>query len=141
MVSVGRVLFAALQHAVPPRVTYHGLPFLLAATFVLISLVPDGNATLGVLAFGLAGLGCSALLPLTISFGEEAFAALSAIVAGGIIAAYQAGYGLAAFGVGPLLDGGVQLSTVYGLGAVVAVALGLCSFAVVGRRPHAEEAV
>jgi hypothetical protein len=94
-----------------------------------------------VLAFGLAGLGCSALLPLTISFGEEEFAALSAIVAGGIIAAYQAGYGLAAFGVGPLLDGGVQLSTVYGLGAVVAVALGLCSFAVAGRRPHAQEAV
>ena len=29
------------------------------------------HATAGVLAFGLAGLGCSALLPLTISFGQR----------------------------------------------------------------------
>jgi hypothetical protein len=36
----------------------------------------------------------------------------------------------AAFGVGPLVDGGVELSTIYGFGALVAVALGLWSFVV-----------
>ncbi len=54
------------------------------------------------LAFGLAGLGCSALLPLTISFGQEELTAVSAAAAGGVIAFYQLGYGIAAFGVGPL---------------------------------------
>jgi fucose 4-O-acetylase-like acetyltransferase len=37
-------------------------------------------AVLGVLAFGLAGLGCSALLPLTISFGQEELVVMSASV-------------------------------------------------------------
>ena len=41
---------------------------------------------------------------------------MSAAAAGGVIAFYQVGYGLAAFGVGPLLDHGVELPTVYKLG-------------------------
>ena len=56
----------------------------------------------GILAFGLTGLGCSALLPLTISFGQEDMKVIAASVAGGLIAFYQMGYGIAAFGVGPL---------------------------------------
>jgi predicted MFS family arabinose efflux permease len=135
MVTVGRVLFAAIQRVVPPRLTYHVLPFVLAGAFVLISLLPDDEPALGVLAFGLAGLGCSALLPLTISFGQEELTALSAAVAGGVIAFYQLGYGIAAFGVGPLVDSGVELSTVYAAAAGVAVVMGVCSFGVAMRRP------
>jgi hypothetical protein len=56
---------------VPSRVAYHLLPFVLAAAFAIVALLPDDEPALGVLAFGLAGLGCSALLPLTISFGQE----------------------------------------------------------------------
>jgi hypothetical protein len=59
---------------------------------------------------------------------------MSAAVAGGVIAFYQVGYGIAAFGVGPLVDNGVSLATVYGWTAVVAAAMTLVSFAVV-RRP------
>ena len=99
---------------------------------------PTTSRRKGVAAFGLAGLGCSALLPLTISFGQEELSAVSAAVAGGVIAAYQLGYGIAAFGVGPLLDGGVELPTLYAVAAVVAVAMGLLSFVVAGRRPSAE---
>ena len=135
MVTVGRVLFAAVQRVVPPRLTYHVLPFVLAGAFVLIYLLPDDEPGLGIVAFGLAGLGCSALLPLTISFGQEELTALSAAVAGGVIAFYQLGYGIAAFGVGPLVDSGVELSTVYGLAALVAVVMGVGSFAVAIRRP------
>ena len=91
--------------------TYHVLPFVLAGAFVIIALLPEGATGLGVLAFGLAGLGCSALLPLTISFGQEELTAISAAMAGGVIAFYQLGYGIAAFGVGPLVDGGVKLSS------------------------------
>jgi predicted MFS family arabinose efflux permease len=130
MVTVGRVVFAAVDRWLPVRVTYHVLPFLLAGTFVLIALLPDGSTAGGVLAFGLAGLACSALLPLTIGFGQVELAGISAAVAGGVIAFYQLGYGIAAFGVGPLLDGGVSLPTIYGASAVIAVALGLASFGV-----------
>ena len=134
MVTVGRIGFAALQRVVPPRLTYHVLPFGLAAVFVLIAVLPDDDAALGILAFGLAGLGCSALLPLTISFGQGELTAFAAAAAGGVIAFYQLGYGIAAFGVGPLVDSGVELSTIYGLAAIVAVAMGAWSFAVAGGR-------
>src|SRR5215469_4025769 len=66
----------------------------------------------GILGFGLAGLACSALLPLSISFGGSEFPRLTALVSGELIAFYQVGYGLAAFGVGPLHDrAGLPLST------------------------------
>jgi len=135
MVTVGRVFFAAVQRTISARVTYHLLPFVLAGAFVLIALLPRDEPALGTLAFGIAGLGCSALLPLTISFGQEELTTLAAAAAGGVIAFYQLGYGVAAFGVGPLLDSGVELSTVYALAALVAVAMGLWSFAVAGHRP------
>jgi MFS family permease len=90
---------------------------------------------LGLLAFGLAGLGCSALLPLTISFGQEQLTVMSASVAGGVIAFYQLGYGIAAFGAGPLQDAGVGLSAIFGLTAVAAVVMGGLSFVVAARQP------
>jgi predicted MFS family arabinose efflux permease len=135
MVTAGRVFFAAVQRIVPARLTYHVLPFFLTAVFVLIAVLPDDEPALGILAFGLAGLGCSALLPLTISFGQGEFTAVSAAVAGGIIAFYQLGYGIAAFGVGPLLDSGVELPTVYAFAAAAAGVMGIWSFAVARRRP------
>jgi len=137
MVTVGRVVFAAVDRWLSVRTTYHALPFLLAGTFALIALLPEGDATTGILAFGLAGLGCSALLPLTIGFGERELASFAAAMAGGVIAAYQVGYGIAAFGVGPLLDHGVELPTIYGSTALVALAMGIASFAVVRREAPA----
>ena len=145
MVTVGRILFAAVARWVPERLTYHALPFALAATFGLIALLPDDTPGWGIVAFGLAGLGCSALLPLTIGFGQEEFATIAAAVAGGIIAFYQFGYGIAAFGIGPLLDAGVGLPAVYAAAAGIAVVMGLLSFVVArraaesgreGSRPH-----
>ncbi len=135
MVTAGRVLFAAVERWIPGRLTYHGLPFLLAGAFVLVARIPAGDEWLGVAGFALAGLGCSALLPLTIGFGEEELAAIAATVAGWVIASYQVGYGIAALGVGPLLGSGRSLSTVYELAAAVAVAMAALSFLVVRRPP------
>jgi predicted MFS family arabinose efflux permease len=135
MVTFGRVLFAAVERWLAVRVTYHVLPFLLAATFGLIALLPDGATGGGIVAFGLAGLGCSALLPLTIGFGQKELATMAAALAGGVIAFYQLGYGIAAFGVGPLLDAGVTMPTIYGGAAIVAVAMGMASFAVTRAAP------
>jgi fucose permease len=128
MVTVGRLGLAAARRWVPTRVAYHTLPFVLVGTFALAAVLPVGHVWAGVALFALAGLGCSALLPLTISLGQEALPAMSASVAGGIIAAYQVGYGIAAFGVGPLLSAGHTLSGIYGLTGFVAAAAGLLSF-------------
>ena len=134
MVTVGRVLFAAVERRFPSGRTYHLLPFVAAGAFVAIAALPPGAPALAVLAFGLAGLGCSALLPLTIGFGQEKLAGIGAAVAGGLIAVYQVGYGIAAFGVGPLERfAGLDLSTIYGWTAVVALAMGALSFVVVRR--------
>jgi MFS family permease len=135
MVTVGRVVFAAVQKWIPSRMTYHVLPFVLAGAFAVVALLPEDEPALGVFAFGLAGLGCSALLPLTISFGQGELTDFSARVAGGVIAFYQVGYGVAAFGVGPLLAGGVSLPQIYASAAVIAVILGGWSFLVAGRQP------
>ena len=130
MVTVGRIGVAALQRVLPTSRTYHLLPFLLAVALAIIALLPSGSAAAGVFAFGLAGLGCSALLPLTISFGEEQLVSMSAAAAGAIIAFYQLGYGLAAFGTGPLQQAGVTLPTLFAIAAAVAVVMGFTSFVV-----------
>ena len=135
MVTAGRLLFAVIQRWFPSRLAYHLLPFVLAGAFVAISVLPAHAPVAGVLAFGLAGFGCSALLPLTISFGQERLVSMSAAVAGLVIAFYQLGYGIAAFGVGPLRRAGLTLPGLYGVSAVVAVALGVLSLAVAHGRP------
>jgi fucose permease len=137
MVTVGRVLFAAIERSFPETRTYRVLPFIAAAALLGLSVLPNGAVPAGVLAFALAGLGCSALLPLTISFGQARLAAMGASLAGLLIAFYQIGYGLAAFGVGPLQDyAGLSLATIYGATAIVAVVAGLLSNAIVrGRSP------
>jgi predicted MFS family arabinose efflux permease len=135
MVTAGRLLFAVVQRWFPSRLAYHLLPFVLAGAFAAISVLPSRAPVAGVLAFGLAGFGCSALLPLTISFGQERLASMSAAMAGLVIAFYELGYGIAAFGVGPLRRAGLTLPDLYGASAVVAVALGLLSLAVAHGRP------
>jgi fucose permease len=135
MVTVGRVLFAAIGRWVPAQVTYHILPFILFATFILISVLAKPHAPAGIAVFALAGLGCSALLPLTISFGEKDLTAITAAMAGYVIAFYQLGYGIAAFGVGPLQGAGISLSAIFGFTAIIAAAMGLLSFFVARGQP------
>jgi len=135
VVTAGRVLFAAIQRWLPSRATYHILPFLLAGAFLVIAVLPKHAPLASVGAFALAGLGCSALLPLTISIGQEKLARYQVLVSGGVIAGYQLGYGLAAFGVGPLVDAGVRLPVIFGFSAAVAAGMGLLSLAVAHKRP------
>jgi MFS family permease len=138
MVTAGRVLFAAIGRWLPERVTYHILPLVLVGTFLLTGVLSRPHAVAGIAVFALAGLGCSALLPLTISFGEEDLTAMSAAMAGAVIAFYQFGYGIAAFGVGPLADSGISLSRIFGFTAVIAAVMALLSFFVTRRHAPAE---
>jgi MFS family permease len=126
---------AGASRAESATVNAAGLPFLLAGAFLLIAALPKGSPAAAVAAFGLAGLGCCALLPLTISMGQEKLASHQAVVAGGVIACYQVGYGIAAFGVGPLTSAGVRLPTIFAASAGVAAAMGALSLAVARGRP------
>src|ERR1700761_1744717 len=71
MVTLGRVLIAVISRLVPARWIYAALPVLLLLTFQLASRVQ--GQTGGIVALGLAGLACSAFLPLSISFGGKEF--------------------------------------------------------------------
>ncbi len=55
--------------------------------------------------------------------------------AGGVIAFYQIGYGIAAFGVGNLVDHGESLSAIFGWTAVAAGGMAVLSFAVARHQP------
>jgi fucose permease len=134
MVTVGRVLFASIQRWFPTHRTYHVLPIVLAGVFVAIAALTNGSAAAGVVVFGLAGLACSALLPLTISFAQSDLVAISAATSGLVIAAYQLGYGIAAFGAGPLQDAGVTLPSIFAIAAIAAGAMAVLSFRIA--RPH-----
>ena len=129
MATLGRVGFAALDRWLPAPKIYRLLPLVLVASFLLTGSLGRHQAVAGIGAFALAGLGCSAMLPLTISFGELDMTAVSAAVAGGVIAFYQVGYGIAAFSVGPLQSAGLNLSQIFtGTAAIAAVLLVLAMF-------------
>jgi fucose permease len=137
MVTIGRVLAAVSSSRVPARWIYLGLPMLLVVAFLLVSQV--STAIGGVLSFGFAGLACSAFFPLSISFGGEEFPRLTAVVSGELIAFYQVGYGIAAFGTGSLLGAtGVPLSTIYAGASLVAGVMIVLAFLVI--RPQTTKA-
>jgi MFS transporter, FHS family, glucose/mannose:H+ symporter len=124
MVTSGRVLFAALSTKLPVRWIYGSLPVLLVVAFQAVSRA-SGQST-GIVAFGLTGLACSAFLPLSISFGGDEFPNLASTMSGGLLAFYQLGYGVAAFGTGSLPGiRGLPLSQVFSWGSVVALSMGI----------------
>jgi predicted MFS family arabinose efflux permease len=129
------VLFAMLDNWLPAGAIFRILPIVVTSAFVATAYLQSAHPLLGIAAFAVAGLGCSALLPLVISLGQEELTSVAASVAGGLICAYQVGYGIAAFGVGPLLSrAGLRLNTIYGDTAAVALAMTVLSFALVRRR-------
>jgi MFS family permease len=131
MVTAGRILFAAIEKWFPEKMVCRVLPFVIAAAFIATACVPKSSPFLGILTYALAGLGCSALLALTISFGQKELTTIAASAAGGLIAFYQIGYGIAAFGVGPLQTwAGLDLNIIYGGTATVALVMAALSFAV-----------
>lgn len=133
-VTAGRVFFAAIEKWCPPQWTYRALPILLALAFLATAWTPKAHPFLAILFFGLAGLGCSALLPLVISFGQRELTTMTAFVAGGMIGCYQMGYGLAAFGVGPLQAWAkLTLASIYGWTTLFALGLTVLAFVIVVR--------
>jgi MFS family permease len=137
MVTVGRIVIAFLGRLISTRRIYLVLPFLLVVVFQFIARAE--SATSGIISFAAAGLACSAFLPLSISFAGTEFPRLAATMSGELIAFYQLGYGLAAFGVGPLRTyGGLAYSTVFAFGSAVAFGLSVVTLLVIRHRGGAK---
>jgi fucose permease len=128
MVTLGRIVIAVLSVWVPARWFYRALPLLLVAALLI---VPHAATPLAaVVAFGAGGLACSAFLPLSVSFAEERSPALAEVMAGEMMAAYMIGYGIASFGVGPLVGAdAARLGIVYAWASLLAVAMVLLAIA------------
>lgn len=108
--AAGRLLFTALLARVCAAVIWRALPIAMALGFVALPLVRDLGAA--ILAFGFAGLGCSAFFPLTVSLASPYFAGGAARASSLLSAALMVGVGLGSFVVGPLREG-VALTTLY----------------------------
>ncbi len=115
-IVVGRLVITLLVVRVPARLIWLTLPCLMIAAFWLL---PHAHSALtGIGFFALAGLACSAFLPLTISLAVERFPEAVAWVSSMLIAALMVGVGLGSYLVGALqavlpLDALYRLSSVY----------------------------
>ena len=124
--TAGRAFFAMASAKAKPTVVFRVLPFVVALSFAVLALLPvHASGAYGVAAFALAGLGISALLPLVLSLSERAMPGVATEATSVVFASYLIGYGIAAFGVGPLLERGITLPTidVFGLGIALVVAV------------------
>jgi MFS transporter, FHS family, glucose/mannose:H+ symporter len=98
MITLGRIATVFLSFIVPARYLYCSLPPILLIGLIL--LYPSVSESWLFLAFAIAGLGCSAMLPLSIGFAQECFASMAPLISGVMMGTYMLGFGLASQGVG-----------------------------------------
>jgi FHS family glucose/mannose:H+ symporter-like MFS transporter len=136
MVTLGRVIIAFLERFVPARGIYLALPILLAVAFQIVARA--GGAAIGIAGFAAVGFACSAFLPFSISFAGAEFPRQAATMSGALIAFYQVGFGIAAFGVGSLRQlGGLDYSSLFSVSSLVALALAVAAVQLIRRPAHA----
>jgi MFS transporter, FHS family, glucose/mannose:H+ symporter len=122
MVTAGRLLLAVAGGWLAPTRVYVALPGLMIVAFLGVAAA-DGAAA-GIAAFALAGLACSAFLPLSIGFAQACHRDLTELVSGVMVAAYLLGFGIGSYGLGPLREAaGIPLATLYSASAVLAILL------------------
>jgi MFS family permease len=131
-VTLGRLVIAVVSTRMRSTHIYVMLPWAIAVALLVFPTASNAGAGIALFAFG--GLACSGFFPMTVGYGEATFPSIVELAAGWLIAAYQLGYGLAAFGAGAL-QRVVSLSTVFRIAAGAAVGMGLLAL-VVSSRQH-----
>jgi predicted MFS family arabinose efflux permease len=130
-VTVGRLLIAIVSNRLHSTHIYVVLPWAIGGALLLAPLANSAGA--GIAIFAIGGLACSGFFPMTIGYGEASFPNIVELAAGWLIAAYQVGYGLAAFGAGALQHL-VSLSTVFRIAAAAMVAMAFLALVVARRQ-------
>jgi fucose permease len=130
-VTLGRLIIAVVSKRMRSTHIYVILPWAIAASLLVFPTASSAGAGIAVFAFG--GLACSGFFPMTVGYGESTFPNFVELAAGWLIAAYQLGYGLAAFGAGALQHV-VSLSTVFRIAAGATVAMGVLALLVAARQ-------
>ena len=108
------------------------LPWATCGALLLAPTAHSAGAGIALFAFG--GLACSGFFPMTVGYGESTFPSIVELAAGWLIAAYQLGYGIAAFGAGALQNM-IPLSAIFYLVAGLVVAMAVLA-AAIARRQH-----
>jgi fucose permease len=129
----GRLAISVLLARFSPEAIWRLLPVLMAIAFLGLPSV-RGPAS-GLVCFALAGLGCSAFFPLTVSLAAQHVRGGAARAGSLLTAALMVGVGVGSFVIGPL-RGGASLATLYRLSSAYPLAaLGVCLWlALRGRR-------
>jgi fucose permease len=96
--TFGRILTVIFSFFISTRIIYCTLPPIMFLSIVFLYLASQESWLLS--CFALAGLGCSAMLPLTIGFAQERFTTIAPLISGMIIGIYMLGFGLASQGIG-----------------------------------------
>jgi len=94
-VTAGRIVIAILAARISPHLIYALISLVLIASLFVLDFTHFIFA-----AFIVAGLGCSAFLPFTVSFGQKQDLSHAEMISGLIMAIYMCGYGIAAYGIG-----------------------------------------
>jgi MFS transporter, FHS family, glucose/mannose:H+ symporter len=97
-ITLGRIATVLLSFVAPARYLYCSLPPIILIGLIL--LYPSIGESWLFLSFAIAGLGCSAMLPLSVGFAQERFASIAPLISGMMIGTYMLGFGLASQGVG-----------------------------------------
>lgn len=129
-VTIGRLLIALVSAKIPSTLSYVVLPWAIGVALLLAPTARSGGA--GIAVFALGGLACSGFFPMTVGYGESTFPTMVELAAGWLIAAYQLGYGIAAFGAGALQNV-ISLSAIFRLVAVLVVPMAVLA-TVIARR-------
>ena len=138
-VTLGRLAIALVSNRVRSTSIYVVLPWAIGGALVLAPVAHSAAAGIAVFAFG--GLACSGFFPMTIGYGEATFPSIVELAAGWLIAAYQVGYGLAAFGAGAL-QRVVSLPSLFRIAALAMVVMALLALVVARQqRPSSELSV
>jgi fucose permease len=131
-VVAGRLAATVLVLRVPPQAIWQLLLVLMIAAFLLLPFA--SGAASGIALFGLAGLACSAVFPLTITLVSRAYPRQVEWVSSMMIAALMLGVGLGSFAFGPLLEF-LPFDQLYRLSALYPAAALVLAMVVVRRGP------
>lgn len=121
-VTVGRIMATILSLVFPPKWIFRLIPFLILISALAIVRVVGFDTSAAVMI--LAGLGCSAFLPLSVSFGVQNLKTNPTFASGLVIGSYMMGYGVAAEGIGFLhKTAGVSFEVLFLVVAAIAAFL------------------